>query len=377
MRIALVVPGGVDRSGRERVVPVLLWLVERLARRHDVHVVVLDYYAEPCTYPLLGATVHDVGRVTGPPGFRRVRLAKRLSEVMARIGAVDIVHAYWGMPAGVVAVPIARRLGVPIVVTLSSGELVRHANIRYGLQRRWIDRRAIAHTVKHATAITVPTAYMARLLTEHAGPAPAARAQAMDATVIPMGIDTTQFAVGHRSEGPPWRLIRVGSVNAVKDIPTLLHAMAALPPDVALDIVGEDTLGGAMQLLTSQLGIERRVTFHGWQPTDRIAGLFGAAHLNIVSSIHEASNVTMLEAACAGVPTVGTAVGYVADWHPDRAVAVPVGDPRALADAITALLHDSARRTMLADAARRWTLAHDADWTASAFESLFTRIIRG
>src|SRR5580765_6600258 len=106
MKIALIVPGGVDRSGRERVVPVLLWLVERLARRHDVHVVVLDYYAEPCTYPLLGATVHDVGRVTGPPGFRRVRLAKRLSEVMARIGAVDIVHAYWGMPAGVVAVPI-------------------------------------------------------------------------------------------------------------------------------------------------------------------------------------------------------------------------------------------------------------------------------
>jgi len=70
MRIGLVVTGGVDRSGRERVVPSLLWLIERLARRHEVHVFALHYYRDPCTYPLLGATVHDVGRVDGPPGLR-------------------------------------------------------------------------------------------------------------------------------------------------------------------------------------------------------------------------------------------------------------------------------------------------------------------
>jgi hypothetical protein len=36
MRIALVVPGGVDRSARERVIPALLWLIERLARRESM-----------------------------------------------------------------------------------------------------------------------------------------------------------------------------------------------------------------------------------------------------------------------------------------------------------------------------------------------------
>src|SRR4051794_33460917 len=159
MKIALVVPGGVDRSGRERVVPVLLWLIERLARRHSVHVVVLDYYAEPCDYGLLGAAVHDVGRVTGPPGLRRVRLARRLSRTLAQHGPFDVVHAYWGMPAGVVAASVGRRLGVPVVATLSSGELVRFDDIRYGLQRRWIDRRAVANLLRRSSAITVPTAY--------------------------------------------------------------------------------------------------------------------------------------------------------------------------------------------------------------------------
>jgi hypothetical protein len=36
MRIALVVPGGVDRSGENRVIPVLLALISRLSVHHDV-----------------------------------------------------------------------------------------------------------------------------------------------------------------------------------------------------------------------------------------------------------------------------------------------------------------------------------------------------
>ncbi len=256
MKIALVVPGGVDRSGRERVVPVLLWLIERLAKRHSVHVFVLDYYPEPCTYPLLGATVHDLGRVTRPPGFRRVRLAKRLDAALRRHGPFDVVHAYWGMPAGVVAVSVARRLGVPTVVTLSSGELVAIGDIQYGLQRRVMDRLAIARTMRRASAVSIPTAYMGRLLAPHA----------VRAEIIPMGVDPIRFRPATREEGPPWRLIRVATLNAVKDYPTLLRAMAALPDTVTLDVVGEDTLGGAIQALAREFGVERRVMFHGWQP---------------------------------------------------------------------------------------------------------------
>ena len=51
------------------------------------------------------------------------------------------------MPA-VVAAPIARRLGVPLVVTLDSGELTAIDDIGYGLQRRWFDRRALAAALR-------------------------------------------------------------------------------------------------------------------------------------------------------------------------------------------------------------------------------------
>jgi glycosyltransferase involved in cell wall biosynthesis len=364
MRIALVVAGGVDRSGRERVTPSLLWLVERLARRHDVHVFVLHYYAEPCSYPLLGATVHDIGRVDGLPGIRRRLRRRRLGAAIAAHGPFDVLHAYQGMPSAV-AVPIARRLGFPVVATLDSGELTSIPDIAYGMQRRWVGRRDVATIVRSAARVTVGTEFMARQMSGVATRAPA---------IVPLGIDTACFPPAARAGGPPWQLLRVGSLNPVKDTPTLLRALAILVTrglDVHLDIVGEDTMGGRMQQLASELQLTPRIAFHGFQPTDRLAAFYERAHLHVVSSRHEAAGVVVLEAAAADVATVGTAVGYVADWHPERAVAVPVRDPQALATGINDLLDDPARRARIAAAARSWTLIHDADWTADQFERIY------
>ena len=38
MKVALIVPGGVDRSGEVRVIPALLALIRRLAADHELHV---------------------------------------------------------------------------------------------------------------------------------------------------------------------------------------------------------------------------------------------------------------------------------------------------------------------------------------------------
>jgi glycosyltransferase involved in cell wall biosynthesis len=367
VRIALVVTGGVDASGRDRVVPALLWLIARLARVHDLHVFALHYHRKPTSYPLLGAIVHDLGRVGGPPGLRRLRVARRLRRAVVEHGPFDLLHAYWGMP-GIVATRVGRNLGTPVVVTFDSGELVAIDDIRYGLQRRWIDRRMIAGTLRDAARVTVCTRYLASM--------PALGGRRVE--VIPIGVDAARFPAASRAEGPPWRLLRVASLNAVKDYPTLLRAMASIVTqlrDTHLDIVGEDTLNGAVQAQCRALRLDEHVTFHGVQPTDALGRFYGRAHVHLVSSRHEAASVAMLEAACAGVPTVATRVGYAADWASEgRSIAVPIGDADALAAATIALIRNREQREQIAAAARAWALLHDADWTAGEFSRLYNDV---
>ena len=88
-------------------------------------------------------------------------------------------------------------------------------------------------------------------------------------------------------------------------------------------------------------------------------------------SAFEAGPVALLEAAVAGVPTVGTAVGYVEEWAPTAAVAVPVGDQHALAAELDRVLADEGERLALAVAAQRRARAHDADAMAAGWERIY------
>jgi glycosyltransferase involved in cell wall biosynthesis len=289
---------------------------------------------------------------------------------MRRAGPFDVVHGYLALPAGIAAALAGRRLGVPAVVTFDSGEFVALPEVGagYGLQLRMRHRLAVAAAARLARCVTVCSGYQERL----------ARAHGVAPTVVPIGVDAARFTPpSQRLDGPPWRLLHVASQNPVKDQATLLQAVNVLVSqsiDVRLDLVGEDTMGGEVASLARRLDLTARVTFHGFQPTDVLSGLYQRAHLFVLSSRHEGANVSVLEAAASGLPTVGTAVGYLADWAPQRAAAVATGDATSLADAVARLLADAPLRRQLASAAREWTIAHDADWTARQFEAIYERL---
>ena len=362
MRIALVVTGGFDASGRQHVIPTLLALVERLARRHDVFVYVLRYLAQPTTYRLVGATVRDLGRPTGTR-----QQYDRLIAALRQDGPFDLVHAYWGLPAGLVTALAGRRLKVPTVVTCDSGEFVALPDIAYGSQLRARQRLAMNVTTRLATVLTVCSEYQHRLAAE----------QGCSARTIPLGIDSARFVPADRSEGPPWRLLHVASLNPVKDHETLLHAFQLLVQggtDAHLDVAGEDTMAGAATRLAERLGVSHRVSFLGFKTSDELISLYQRAHLFVLSSRHEAAGAVVLEAAASGVPVAGTAVGYIAEWAPELAAAVPTRDPAALASAVRDLLENRDRRENHARLARQWTLAHDADWTSQQFDHLYATL---
>ena len=364
MHIALVVPGGVDRSGEYRVIPALLALLTRLSRSHDVEVFALAQEAEPGDWRLAGAQIHNVGR-------QRTRL-RALRAVLARHRArpFDVVQAIWSGSCGLVAVGAAALLRIPSLVHVAGGELVALPDIGYGgmLSARGRIRERL--TLRAASVVTAASAPLISAL----------EALGVSAQRVPLGVDLNAWpprAPQRRDVRHAAKLIHVASLNRVKDQATLLRALAALMGagvDFHLDIVGEDTLAGEIQGLNRELALGARVSFHGFLPQRELRPLIEAADLMVVSSRHEAGPLVALEAAAVGVPTVGTAVGHIAEWAPQAAVAVPVGDPVALARAIATVLADEELRLRIAHEAWQRATLEDADHTARTFQAIYTKL---
>jgi glycosyltransferase involved in cell wall biosynthesis len=364
MKLAIVVPGGMDRTGEYRVIPVFLALIARLARVHDVHVFVLHQEPLPATWPLLGATVHNIG-----DGWPRLRAIAAICAEHRR-APFALVHAIFSGSCSLIAVAAAKWLRIASLVHIAGGELVALHAIGYGGRRRWKGRLREAVILRATDAVTAASAPIVDALA----------ALGIPARRIPLGVDTTRWPVlpPRRRAAPRARLVHVASLNLVKDQTTLLRALAALRDagvDFEMDIVGVDTLEGRIGALARQLGLEAHVRFLGFRTQCELRPLMVAADLLVMSSIHEAGPLVLLEAAVAGVPTVGTAVGHMAEWSPSAALAVAVGDWVGLATAIQRVLVDEALRCRLAEAAQRRAVAEDADYTARTFNALYQELL--
>jgi len=364
MKIALVVPGGVDRSGEYRVIPALLALIKRLALEDEVHVFALAQEAAPGCWDLVGARVHNMGAGSAVP--RVVAAIYRES----RPTPFQIVQSIWSGASGLAAVAAANVLRIPSVVHVAGGELVALPHIRYGGRLRWHGRAREALVLRGATAVTAASRPMIDAIA----------ALGITARRIPLGVDLDTWPLRQpvrRAVGSLARLIHVASLNPVKDQATLLHALASLSvsgPAFHLDSVGEDTLSGEIQATAAKLGLMDRITFHGFLTQRQLRPLMERAHVNVISSRHEAGPLAVLEAAAVGVPTVGTAVGHIAEWAPRAALSVPVGDARALASAIARLLENEDLRLEIAREAQRIAGAEDAGHTAFQFRKLYADI---
>src|SRR5207253_8078964 len=101
-----------------------------------------------------------------------------------------------------------------------------------------------------------------------------------------------------RRPDAPLRILRVGSINRVKDYETLIQALALVKQQTPFEaeIVGIDLMEGSIQKMTRDLGLDDVVKFHGDLPHSRARSFFERADVHVVTSLHEADPIAFLEA---------------------------------------------------------------------------------
>ncbi|HEY3909968.1 MAG TPA: glycosyltransferase family 4 protein [Stellaceae bacterium] len=178
---------------------------------------------------------------------------------------------------------------------------------------------------------------------------------------VPNGVDVARFADPPRDRVPgfsrrPGELV-VGTVAPLrpeKNIGRLLRAFASLegPPTARLIIAGEGSERPALVRLAAELGLGERVVFTGQVAAEAVLGTFDVFAL---SSDTEQMPNALLEAMAARRAVAAVDVGDVRDMvcEANRGLIVACDDGRSLADAISRLLRDPAKRTELAHGNRR------------------------
>ena len=134
-------------------------------------------------------------------------------------------------------------------------------------------------------------------------------------------------------------ILSVGRMDRVKDFATLLRAMPRVireVPEALLLVAGDGDNGYMAELraLAAALGVEARVRFLGSRPD--VPDLFTACDVFALTSITEATSMTILEAMRAGRPVVATDVGGNSELvaHGQTGLLIPAGHPEAAAHAL-------------------------------------------
>jgi glycosyltransferase involved in cell wall biosynthesis len=116
----------------------------------------------------------------------------------------------------------------------------------------------------------------------------------------------------------------------------LVRALAELPEDWTLDIVGTGPDRGMLEKLAADLGLASRVTFHGFVSRAEVPGFLRRCGVYAMPSDNEGLAVAALEAMACGAAVVFTRIrGFeplVTDGVSGRLI--PVGDVKSLAAAI-------------------------------------------
>lgn len=150
--------------------------------------------------------------------------------------------------------------------------------------------------------------------------------------------------------------VSIGRFVAFKGTDHLLEAaglVRAARADVHWLLVGEGELREDLEAQCRRLGLASYVHFLGWR--EDVPDLLALGDLLVLPSLGEHFGRVLIEAMAMARPVVATAAGGVPEivTHGETGLLVPPADPKAIAEAVLALLEDPGRSARLGQAGRR------------------------
>ena len=334
---------------------------------------------DPAERPAPGAACADSVVTALQRNVHAARDVRAFMALQARLRSSrpDIVHTHLAK-AGALGRLAARASAVPVTVHTFHGHVLRGYFSPQVTQLFLQVERVLARSTD--ALIAVSDAIRDDLLALGVG-------RPEQWHVVPLGLDLRMLwkAPGNRLDcrnrlglpgGDPL-VAFVGRVVRVKDPETFL-ATAALVldemPHTTFVVAGDGDQRARMQA-QARARFGDRMRFAGW--VDDVATLYGAADVVLLTSRHEGTPATLIEAGAAGRPVVSTDVGGVREVVADAVTGhlAPGGDAAALASATLGLLRDPARAAAMGAEGRRRSHRFSTERLAADLALLYAELL--
>ncbi len=304
----------------------------------------------------------------------------------------DVIHSHYWI-SGKVAMPVAKKFGIPLAHTMHTMARVKNMNLAEGERPEPMIRvQGETQVVAAADALIANTDAEAASLVSLYEACPDI------VSVVSPGVDLYTFTAGNGRKaareaiGLPQDvhvLAFVGRIQPHKGPEVLIRAVAEmlnhsphLRPKLITIIMGGASGSGLGEVerlkdLVSWLNISDVVRFENPVPRAQIPQWYRAADLVCVPSYSESFGLVALEAQACGTPVVATAVGGLRTAVADgiSGVLVDGHDPRAWSSVLARLIQEPQRRVLLSMGAIEHASHFGWDATARGTLDIYDRII--
>jgi len=243
-----------------------------------------------------------------------------------------LIHAHFGTNA-VAAMPIARQLNIPLLVTFHGYDITRNNEDTTYLKAR-------KNLFQEADVIIAISKFIKKKLIEKGCP---------ENKIIQhyIGIDTAYFT-GNKQESSTPTIVFIGRLTEQKGCSYLLKAMQQVQqviPETRLQIIGD---GNRLETLKTQARSLKNIEFLGVQDKEKIrekllkAWVFCTPGIVPENGAEEGLGMVFLEAQALATPAVSFATGGIAEAieHKKTGLIVPEKDITALANSLLQLLQN-------------------------------------
>ncbi|MEO8577073.1 MAG: glycosyltransferase family 4 protein [Gemmatimonadales bacterium] len=340
-----------------------------------------DNAMEVSTVRLDGAAAFDADepyRIYRQPfHFREAnRLSKQMKWARWLTGfsrdRVDVLHCGNIRPAGYAVAWASQRLGIPYIVYVNGGDLLRE---RKKASSSALKRATARRILGGASGIAATSKWVAELAGEVMDQVGVKKMPAVGA--FDLGTDPETFRPD-RDTGKLRAKWKVGDAPLVLTVARLVphkgqdmgvRALAALEedfPDARYVLVGEGHDERRLRDLAAQLGVTDRVIFAGALSDDELPEAYATSTVylgpsRIDNEINvEGFGISFLEASASGLPVVAGDSGGVRSAVRDgvTGLVVPPTEVGAIADAVAMFLADAETKSAFGSAGRRAVETH-------------------